>query len=133
MNKILIVDDEPNNRILLEEILEDFEEDGILLFYAADGAEALDIIQLEKPDLVFLDIMLPEMDGFDICHTVKYKLGLENIFIAILTAKSQDADKKKAMDVKADMYITKPFKTRVIADLVNKVFSTAGYMKKDSL
>lgn len=125
MNKILIVDDEPNNRILLQEILEDFEEDGTQLLYAADGAEALDIIQSEKPDLIFLDIMLPEMDGFDVCHTVKYKLGLENIFIAILTAKSQDVDKRKAMDVKADMYITKPFRPRVIVDVVNKAFSTA--------
>ena len=125
MNKILIVDDEPNNRILLQEILEDFEEDGTQLLYASDGVEALDIIQSEKPKLIFLDIMLPEMDGLDVCHTVKCKLGLENIFIAILTAKSQDVDKRKAMDVKADMYITKPFKTRVIVDVVNKVFSTA--------
>lgn len=124
MNKILIVDDEPNNQLLLQEILEDFEEDGTQVLYAADGAEALDIIQSEKPDLVFLDIMLPEMDGFDVCHTVKYKLGLENIFIAILTAKSQDVDKKKAMDVKADMYITKPFKKSVVVDVVNKVLST---------
>lgn len=126
MNKILIVDDEPNNRILLQEILEDFEEDGIRLLYAGDGADALAVIQSEKPDLVFLDVMLPEMDGFDVCHTVKHKLGLEKIFIAILTAKSQDADKKKAADVKADLYIAKPFKKRVIVDVVNKVFGMAA-------
>lgn len=125
MNKILIVDDEPNNRILLQEILEDFEEDGFQLLYAGDGSEALDIIQSEKPGLVFLDVMLPEMDGFDLCHTVKHKPGLENIFIAILTAKSQNADRGKAMEAKADMYITKPFKTRVIVDVVNSVFGTA--------
>lgn len=125
MSKILIVDDEPNNRLLLQEILEDFEEDGTQLLCAADGAEALDIILSEKPDLVFLDIMLPEIDGFDVCHTVKNKLGLKNIFIAILTAKSQDMDKKKAVDAKADIYITKPFKKRVIVDVVSKVFGTS--------
>lgn len=125
MNKILIVDDEPNNQILLQEILEDFEENGIRLLFAADGAEALAIIQSEKPDLVFLDLMLPEMDGFAVCRAIKHQLGLENTFIAILTAKSQDIDRKRAVDVKADMYITKPFKAKVIVDVVNKVFSAA--------
>ncbi|EHQ89673.1 response regulator [Desulfosporosinus youngiae] len=122
MNKILIVDDELNNRLLLQEMLEDFEEDGTQLLFAADGAEALAIIQSEMPALVFLDIMLPEMDGFEVCHTVKSKLGLQNIFFAMLTAKSQAADRRKALDVKADMYITKPFKPKVIIDVVNKVF-----------
>lgn len=130
MNKILIVDDELNNQLLLQEILEDFEESGTQLLYAADGAEALEIIQSEKPHLVFLDIMLPVMDGFDVCHTVKHKLGFENIFIAILTAKSQDVDKKKAEDVKADRYVTKPFKAKTIVDLVHSVFNNSVNMKK---
>lgn len=121
MSKILIVDDEPNNRILLQEILEDFEERGVRLLYAENGAEALDIIrtETEKPDLVFLDVMLPEMDGFDVCRAIKYKPDLEDIFVALLTAKSQDADKKRALEVKADRYITKPFKSKVIVDVVN--------------
>jgi len=125
MNKILIVDDEPNNRILLQEILEDFEECGTRLLYAADGAEALDIIQKEKPDIVFLDIMLPEIGGFEVCHTIKHKPGMEKVFIVILTANSQEADKRKAAELKADMYITKPFKAKVIVDVVNEVLGTA--------
>lgn len=124
MSKILIVDDEPNNRILLQEILEDFEAGGTRLLYAADGAAALEMIRAEKPDLVFLDVMLPEMSGFEVCHTVKDELGLKDIFIAMLTAKSQDADRRKAKDAKADMYIIKPFKKSVITDLVDKVFNT---------
>lgn len=120
MNKILIADDEPNNRILLQEILEDFEEAGTQLLYAADGAEALEIIRGEKPDLVFLDMMLPEMDGLEVCRTVKHSPGLEKVFIAVLTAKSQEGDRRKAMEVKADMYITKPFKAKAIIDAVNK-------------
>lgn len=123
MNKILIVDDEPHNRILLEEVLEEFEEKGIQLLFAANGTEALDLIKTEKPELVFLDAMLPEMDGFHICEKVKSDPGFENIFIAILTAKSQDADKKRAVEAKADMYITKPFKIKVIIEMVNKVFN----------
>jgi CheY-like chemotaxis protein len=126
MNKILIVDDEPNNRILLEEILEDFEEVGTQLLYAANGTEALDLIKSEKPNMVFLDVMLPEVDGFYICDKVKSEPGFENIFIAVLTAKSQDADKKRAVDAKADMYITKPFKAKVIIDAVNKVLGNIG-------
>ena len=122
MNKILIVDDEPNNRLLLQEILEDAEEDGARLLYAVDGVQALDRILSEKPALVFLDIMLPEMDGFDVCSTIKSKPGFENIFIAVITARGQEADRKKAMEAKADMYIAKPFKKRAILDIVNKVF-----------
>lgn len=123
MNKILIVDDEPNNRLLLQEILEDFEENGVRLLYAGNGDDALEMIRREKPELVFLDIMLPGMDGLDVCRTVKCEPGLENVFIALLTAKSQETDKRKAMAAKADMYITKPFKTGVIADVANKVLN----------
>lgn len=129
MKKILIVDDEPNNRLLLQELLEDFEEAGVRLIYAADGAEAMHRIRSEKPDLVFLDLMLPETDGFGICHTVKSEPGLDNIFIAVLTAKSQNSDKKRAMEAKADMYITKPFKARAIVDVANKVLY--GHSDKD--
>jgi len=124
MKKILIVDDEPNNRILLQEILEEVEQGGTMLLFAADGAEALDIIRAEKPDLVFLDLMLPERDGFEVCRWVKHQPGFESIFVAVLTARSQEADKQKAMDAKADMYITKPFKPSVIIDAVYKVFGT---------
>lgn len=126
MNKILIVDDESNNRTLLQEILEDFEENGTRLLYAADGAEALDLIKSERPALVFLDVVLPKMDGFEICHTVKDELGLNDIFIAMLTAKAQDTDKRQAKRVKADAYIAKPFKIKTITDVVATVFNPAG-------
>lgn len=122
MKKILIVDDEPNNRILLQEILEDFEEQGTRLLYAENGAEALDIIRAEKPDLVFLDVMLPEMNGFDVCRAIKSGPDSENISIAMLTAKSQDSDREKALQAKADWYITKPFKAKTIVDAVDSAF-----------
>lgn len=124
MKKILIVDDEPHNRILLQEILEDFEENNFQLFYAADGADALYIVQEEKPALMFLDIMLPDMDGLEICRRVKTAPDFKEIFIVILTAQSQDSDRIMA-DGMSDMYITKPFKKRVIEDAVYKVFGGA--------
>jgi len=124
MKKILIVDDEPHNRILLQEILEDLEDDSLQLFYAADGAEALSVVQAEKPGLVFMDVMLPDMDGLEICGRIKARPGFEDTFIVMLTAQSQSSDITKAYGV-SDGYITKPFKTKVIKDVVYRVFGCA--------
>lgn len=124
MKKILIVDDEPHNRILLQEILEDLEDDGLQIYYAADGAEALRVVQSEKPTLVFMDVMLPDMDGLEICHRIKARSGFEDIFIVMLTALGQSSDIKRASGL-SDLYITKPFKSKVIKDVVNRVFGYA--------
>ncbi len=107
--KILIVDDEPHIRLLLEQTLEDFEDDGVELLSATNGLEALEIIKSEKPELVFLDVMMPKMNGFDVCNTVKKELGMNDIYIVMLTAKGQEFDKQKGKDVGADIYMTKPF------------------------
>ena len=109
MKKILIVDDEANNRLLLEEILEDFKELGVEILLAEDGRQALDIITSEVPDLVFLDIMMPEVNGYEVCNIVKKQLNLLNIYIVLLTAKGQAEDKNKGFNVLCDRYITKPF------------------------
>lgn len=107
--KILIVDDEPHIRLLLEQTLEDFEDEGVELSSASNGLEALEIIKSEKPELVFLDVMMPKMNGFDVCNTVKKELGMNDIYIVMLTAKGQEFDKQKGKDVGADIYMTKPF------------------------
>ena len=109
MKKILIVDDEANNRLLLEEILEDVKEQGVEILLAEDGRQALDIITSEVPDLVFLDIMMPEVNGYAVCNIVKKQLNLINIYIVLLTAKGQAEDKNKGFNVLCDRYITKPF------------------------
>ena len=109
MKKILIVDDEANNRLLLEEILEDVKEHGVEILLAEDGRQALDIITSEVPDLVFLDIMMPEVNGYEVCSIVKKQLNLLNIYIVLLTAKGQAEDKNKGFNVLCDRYITKPF------------------------
>ena len=107
--KILIVDDEPHIRLLLEQTLEDFEDEGVELFTASNGLEALEIIKSENPNLVFLDVMMPKMNGFDVCNTVKNDLGMSSTYIVMLTAKGQEFDKLKGKEAGADIYMTKPF------------------------
>ena len=107
--KILIVDDEPHIRILLEQTLEELEDQGVELLTATNGEEALEIIQSEKPELVFLDVMMPKMNGFEVCDAVKNRLEMLNIYIIMLTAKGQEFDKQKGKEVGSDLYMTKPF------------------------
>lgn len=107
--KILIVDDEAHLRMLISQTLEDLEDDGVELLTASNGEEALETIRTEKPTLVFLDVMMPKMSGFDVCDTVKNKLGLKEVHIVLLTAKGQEFDKQKGQEVGADLYMTKPF------------------------
>ncbi len=109
MKKILIVDDEVNNRLLLEEVLEDFKEQGVEILLAQDGKVALDIIKSDKPNLVFLDIMMPVINGYEVCNIVKKELKLTETYIVLLTAKGQEEDKHRGRDVLCDRYITKPF------------------------
>ena len=121
MAKILIVDDEAHIRMLLEQTLEDFEDKGVKFFSADNGRKALDIILNEKPDLVFLDVMMPELNGYDVCSKVKQELGLDEVYIIMLTAKGQEYDKKRALEAGADLYITKPFDPDFILDKAGEV------------
>jgi DNA-binding response OmpR family regulator len=107
--KILIVDDEPHIRLLLEQTLEDLENAGVELLMASNGEDALALIQSEQPHLVFLDVMMPKLNGFDVCNIVKQEWQLEQITIIMLTAKGQEFDKQRGQEVGADLYITKPF------------------------
>jgi two-component system alkaline phosphatase synthesis response regulator PhoP len=112
--KILIVDDEAHIRMLIEQTLEELEDEGVEFLTAENGEIALEIIQLEKPQLVFLDVMMPKMNGMDVCKKVKKELGLNDVYIALLTAKGQELDRQKGQEVGADVYMTKPFDPEVI-------------------
>lgn len=107
--KILIVDDEAHITQLIEQVLEDLEEQDVELLIATNGEEALDIIEREKPNLVFLDVMMPKANGFEVCNIVKNEWKVADIYIVMLTAKGQEVDKQKGKEVGADMYMTKPF------------------------
>src|ERR1700750_2837818 len=107
--KILIVDDEPHLPTLIQQTLEEREDEGVDLLTASNGEEALETIRNEQPDLVFLDVMMPKKNGFDVCNAVKNELGLGHIHIILLTAKGQEFDRKRGQEVGADLYMTKPF------------------------
>ncbi|MBU3189912.1 response regulator [Clostridium bowmanii] len=121
MKKILIVDDEVNNRLLLEEILEEFKEQGVEILMEEDGKKALNIIINERPNLVFLDIMMPTLDGYEVCNIVKKELKLTDIYIVLLTAKGQAEDKNRGHDVLCDKYITKPFYFNEVLSIAENV------------
>ena len=86
---ILIVDDEAHLRMLIQQTLEELEDEGVELITASNGEEALARIQEARPQLVFLDVMMPKLSGFDICQRAKKDLGLTDVHIVLLTAKGQ--------------------------------------------
>ena len=107
--KILIVDDEVHIRALLEQALEDLEDEGVEIFLAREGEEGLRVAREENPDLMFLDIMMPKKNGYEVCEEIKGDPELKDIYIIMLTAKGQAADRARGEEVKANEYITKPF------------------------
>lgn len=119
--KILIVDDEAHIRMLIEQTLEDLEDEGVEFLTAENGELALAIIEQERPQLVFLDVMMPKMNGMEVCKKVKKELKLENVYIALLTAKGQELDRQKGQEVGADVYMTKPFDPEVILNKAREV------------
>jgi len=120
--KILIVDDEPNLVIPLQFLM---EQHGYRTLVAQSGEEALESISKERPDLVLLDIMLPGIDGFEVCEIVRLNPEWRNTKIIFLTAKGRDVDIAKGMVLGADEYITKPFSNQQIIDAVTKLLKEA--------
>jgi two-component system alkaline phosphatase synthesis response regulator PhoP len=123
--KILIADDESFIRLLIEQALEELEDEGVALLTAGDGLEALETIERERPDLVFLDVMMPHMNGFEVCRVVKRELNIEDVYVVMLTAKGQEIDKQRGEEVGADLYITKPFDPDELLSLSEKVLGLA--------
>lgn len=108
--KILIVDDEVHIRMLLEQTLEELEEDfGIDILSAQNGEEGLALIKSQKPDVVFLDIMMPKLNGYEVCQRVKDDPSITDIGIVLLTAKGQEVDRRQGLELGASRYMTKPF------------------------
>ena len=107
--KILVVDDEAHIRLLIEQTLEELEDQGVEILTADNGQDALELIKSENPKLVFLDVMMPKMNGFDVCRTVKRELNMEDVYIVMLTAKGQEFDRQRGNEVGANIYMTKPF------------------------
>lgn len=106
---ILIVDDETHIRILLEESLAELEDEGVHLISAGNGREALEHIRAHHPALVLLDVMMPEISGYDVCQAVRNDSTLNDVHIIMLTAKGQEADRVRGLEAGANEYVTKPF------------------------
>ncbi len=119
--KILIVDDEPHIRMLIEQTLEELEDEDVEFFTAENGEAALEIISREKPQLVFLDVMMPKMNGMEVCRRVKKELAIEGVYIILLTAKGQEVDRLKGQEVGADVYMTKPFDPEALLNKAREV------------
>lgn len=116
--KILIVDDEEHIVELLDFNLKNA---GYETFTASDGIEAVKIAEEEKPSLILLDLMLPGMDGFDVCKEIRKNKEMKNTSIIMLTAKGEELDKILGLELGADDYITKPFSVRELLARVKAV------------
>jgi len=125
-HKILIVDDEAHIRMLIEQTLEELEDEGVEFLTAENGEIALDIIQKENPKLVFLDVMMPKMNGMEVCRRVKKELNLRDVYIILLTAKGQELDRLKGQEVGADIYMTKPFDPEAILSKARQVLNLSS-------
>jgi len=109
--KILIVDDEPD---ILEVIEYNLLKEDYIVIKANNGRQALDMAMAEKPNLILLDIMMPELDGIEVCRELRARKEFDNTLIAFLTARNEDFTQVQGFDVGADDYITKPIKPRIL-------------------
>jgi two-component system, OmpR family, response regulator VicR len=126
-NKIMVVDDEPDVVDLVKLVL---ESDGFDVVTAYSGKEALDKIVKEMPDLVLLDIMMPQMDGWEVYSRIKAHPKTKDIPVAMLTAKSQSIDKMIGLHVvKVDDYITKPFGRSELLERVKRILKEKGKLQ----
>lgn len=106
MSTVLVVDDSQTVRHMLSALL---KQDGLTVIEASNGLEAKEKIQLQAPDLVITDLIMPEMNGYELCRWIKRDLSGKNIPVLICTTKNQEFDRHWGMKQGADAYITKPF------------------------
>lgn len=115
MSKVLVVDDDPG---IVKVVRAYLEQDGFRVLVAHDGKKAMQIARHDKPDLVVLDLMLPEMDGWDVCRALRKE---SDVPIVMLTARVEESDKLVGLELGADDYVTKPFSPRELVARVRSV------------
>ena len=121
--KILLVDDEPD---ILEFLSYNLKKEGYTVLNAGNGREAVVIAKKEKPHLIILDVMMPDMDGIETCREIREQPGLKDTVIAFLTARSEDYSQIAGFDVGADDYINKPIKPRVLVSRIKALLRRGG-------
>jgi len=121
MPRILIVDDEPNIVLALELLM---KREGYEIQSVSDGEKAVEAAGQFRPDLILLDVMLPRMDGYEVCQRIRADASLKGVVIVMLTAKGREVEMEKGLALGADLYITKPFSTREVVRKVKEVLAS---------
>lgn len=127
-HKIVMIEDEPD---IIELVKYNLDRNGISVESAQNGEEGISLVQKEKPDLILLDLMLPGMNGLDVCRTLKQDRELKNIPIIILTAKGEESDIVIGLEMGAEDYITKPFSPRELVARVRAALRRLGQEKSN--
>jgi DNA-binding response OmpR family regulator len=117
---VLIVDDAPNIVLSLEFLM---KQEGYEVFSVSNGEEALNFVRQTRPDLILLDVMMPQKDGYEVCQAIRADETMRDIRIIMLTAKGRDVEREKGLALGADDYITKPFSTREVVEKVRNILS----------
>lgn len=119
--KILVVDDDPYILMSLEFLM---KKNGFDVMVARNGTEALEIVEKQVPDIVLLDIMMPDVDGYAICKHIKGSKKLKEAKVVFMSAKSKESDIQKGYDLGASLYVTKPFSTRQLLKQVQELMQS---------
>jgi DNA-binding response OmpR family regulator len=117
---ILVIDDEP---YILRSLSYLLQREGYVVETASNGEEGLERVRSLRPPLVFLDIMMPQMNGYEVCEQVKADPNLENTYVIMLSAKGQQIDRERGLLGGADEYMTKPFSPREVAQRVRTILA----------
>ncbi len=120
-NKILIVDDDPGIRLLLSKFL---QKEGFDVILAEDGLEGVETAKKQQPDVILLDVIMPRMDGLTAARLIKFYKPLSEVPIVFLTAKDAEKEIELAQEVRAEVYITKPFDVRQVIQVVREILET---------
>ena len=116
--KILVVDDEPH---IIRSLTFVLKKEGYDVSSTTNGEKAMEIVRESKPNLMFLDVMMPKKNGYEVCREVKDDPSLSDIYVIMLTAKGQEVDREKGFGLGADEYITKPFSPIKIVEKVREL------------
>ena len=119
--KIVIAEDEAYLRLLILQSIEELEDEGVEIIVTEDGPSALAAIERESPALILLDVMMPGMNGFEVCERVRANASLRQPYIILLTAKGQEYDKVRGIEAGADRYMTKPFNPDDLLDAARAI------------
>lgn len=120
--RVLVVDDEPNIVMSLEFLM---RRAGFEVAVARNGREALDALEGSPPDLLLLDVMMPEFDGYEVCERIRARSDWSGTKIVMLTARGREVERERGLSLGADAYVTKPFSTRDLVEQVKRMLDVA--------